>query len=70
MHLTDLFDKGIGAFVLALIVGSYTYTFKATQNKALKDDIHDLRDRVNMLYLHLLNKNLDEELKKKNEKLE
>lgn len=51
--------------LFVLILGAYGYTWHDGREKASKEDIYDLRDRVNLLYEHLLNKSLDEEIKKK-----
>jgi len=61
--IETIFTSGI---LIGLITGSYAYTYNSNKNKASKEDIKDLRDRVNILYNHLLNKNIDEELEKTN----
>ena len=40
--------------ILALIFGSFAYTRSTTSKQATKEDVQDLRDRVNTLYEHLL----------------
>jgi hypothetical protein len=76
--MKDFIEWVMGS-LFVLIVGSYSYTFKSTQRVASKQqvedlkekvcqDVDDLRDRLNMIVQHLLNKDPDEALRSSKEK--
>jgi hypothetical protein len=56
MTLDWLQDSAVGGLILGAYAWTYSFVSAKTKNQATKDDVKDLRERVNTLYEHLLNR--------------
>lgn len=52
--------------LFTMTMGSFGYTYLSTKDKASTKDIQDLKERIDLLYEHLLGKTMKEALKEKN----